>query len=102
MTRTLRKGEVRDCPFYGGALAGTKRNVEDVRREYRFWHRMGSQVAEGKATYDAYEWDEMRQSMVYVGTVFGYGDRRTMRRMTKAEAAQMAKAHAARAARRRR
>jgi hypothetical protein len=91
--KTTRKGYLVDCKFIGGALAGQVRDVEDYRREYRCWHRVGSMVQEGKATYDLYRWDEQRKGMIYVGTVFGYGDPRTMRKLTKEQSAKLAEVH---------
>lgn len=78
--RKARVGFMESCPFYGGPLHSERMTIQDVRLGWRLWERFGPSVQEGLPTYHQYHFDEGRQVMVYVGTVYGWDDNRRLRK----------------------
>lgn len=87
MARTARRDQ-NEVVFRGGLLSGERRQVDDTRKPYfGIWKgpkAPGHGPNEGPMR-DKYEFDASSGQMVYVGTIFGDEDQRSMRSMTREE-----------------
>ncbi len=93
MARAARRDQT-EVVFNGGKLSGERRLVDDTRRSYYgIWKgpKPPGEGANSGPMKDKYEFDAASGQMVYVGTIFGDEDERTMRRMTREEVERWSK-----------
>jgi hypothetical protein len=78
-----------EVAFHGGLIAGERRSIPDLRQPYFAWWRGPKPPDTGPnegPMKDKYEYDAASGMMVYVGTIFGDEDERTMHRMSREDA----------------